>query len=336
MQRRHSVSTDTAGLLTVGAGSLLISSTVALLPIHMSDQVMAWTLAAIMAGLAIVGFLLKVATRDRLLPAFYPLVIFGGLAYIGSHSPVVGQAYGGLFTISFVFIGLTMPRGSAAVLAAPAAACWWLTYAFGDVPASLLVIRLVIAMAIWVGIAEILARRSVRARAERLQLLDDAEQDPLTRLQNRRSLPEIYAACRPGDVFVIVDFDHFKAVNDNYGHDAGDKVLVDFSDTLRRVLRHNDTAIRYGGEEILIHLRQPGREIAAILSRLREAWWRESPVTTYSAGAAVVEVEEQVSAAIKRADRYLYMAKDNGRNQDVLSGELTGYSGQIPSPRPTG
>jgi diguanylate cyclase (GGDEF)-like protein len=176
------------------------------------------------------------------------------------------------------------------------------------------------------------SRKSLRASLEQIQQL--ARYDELTRLLNRRSLLEQLQleksrADRTGTGFSIAlfDIDHFKRVNDNHGHAAGDAVLKQFAELMRLVMRDSDVFGRYGGEEFMLIL--PATELAAALKgaeRLRAAiaakdWNAVVPnlALTVSAGVARYRKGEAIEQLISRADAALYQAKGAGRNQ--VSGE---------------
>ena len=136
----------------------------------------------------------------------------------------------------------------------------------------------------------------------------------------------IELARRSGDPFclVLADIDHFKKVNDTYGHATGDVVLERVAQRIQRVLRKYDTAYRYGGEELAVLL--PNTHLAEgvqIAERLREkiesqkirgAQNRLVPVTI-SSGVAELKSDEDPESLFQRADELLYEAKENGRNQ---------------------
>lgn len=163
-------------------------------------------------------------------------------------------------------------------------------------------------------------------------------QDALTGISNRRFIDErLYVdtvdAVVRGSRFAILmgDIDHFKAVNDEYGHLAGDAVLRTVAGTLQDGLRKGDWAARYGGEEFVVCLYDAGREEAAqVGERLRAAV--EASVTEYeghtcrvtmSFGVGVVSHpgEITVKAILGEADRNLYRAKQAGRNRVFLTGQ---------------
>jgi len=157
--------------------------------------------------------------------------------------------------------------------------------------------------------------------------------DPLTGLFNRNALEQRLAEIdgEPCDTvkgrshaLLLCDLDHFKQVNDQLGHAAGDAVLQDVAYTMRAVLRAGDSIYRIGGEEILVVL--PGaseKDAVAVAERLRQAVRKRRPAgvaVTISIGAAVsrpsaVDTDDLVA----RADAALYSAKAGGRDQVSLS-----------------
>lgn len=153
--------------------------------------------------------------------------------------------------------------------------------------------------------------------------------DPLTGLFNRNALEQRLSEldgqpCRPEEgishALLLCDLDHFKRVNDQLGHAAGDAVLQEVAYTMRAALRAGDSIYRIGGEEILVILPGAGREEAIEISeRLREEVRERRPVgvqVTVSIGVAVSEPDlVDTEDLISRADAALYAAKAGGRNQ---------------------
>ena len=177
------------------------------------------------------------------------------------------------------------------------------------------------------------ARRAQEVRSTAAAL---ATTDPLTGLPNRRAaerrLEELAKdALRTGvsHGLVILDADHFKAINDTHGHDGGDEVLRTIGARLSRALRPSDLLARWGGEEFIVAVRAPAGPagLHAIADRLRRAM-AEAPVTlasgvqvavTISLGAALLPPGRLVADAYRSADTALYAAKAAGRNQTRIS-----------------
>lgn len=161
-----------------------------------------------------------------------------------------------------------------------------------------------------------------RVLQERSLAAHSALVDNLTGIANRRQLELEFAAMaagpKPWGVF-LVDIDHFKAVNDRYGHPVGDEVLRTVATTLRANSRPGDVVGRWGGEEFLVIVRNAGDELSATLAeRLRAAIadldGLESGPVTVSVGYATTESAEP-DRLLGLADEALYVAKHAGRNR---------------------
>lgn len=151
-----------------------------------------------------------------------------------------------------------------------------------------------------------------------------AETDQLTGLANRHYGMGTVRSLPPGSCLVLIDLDHFKAVNDRCGHQAGDGVLREFAAHLRAVATAEDMVARWGGEEFLVAVPTGGaRSARAFLSRLRASWEPPTARTTFSAGAVVLGPTESPLAALCRADHALYKAKDAGRNNDHVVDQVS-------------
>jgi diguanylate cyclase (GGDEF)-like protein len=193
------------------------------------------------------------------------------------------------------------------------------------------------------------AERSVELARANVELQEASLCDPLTGLRNRRFFhsmiaadasqavrahrgSEIYSRDHRDLIFFLVDIDHFKAVNDEYGHDAGDRVLVEIGHRLNRVVRESDFLIRWGGEEFLVVFRSADRNEGELLaSRILKAvnstefdlgsnrrltkscsvGWAAFPWLPPS--LSTLSVDE----VLRLADRGLYTAKQHGRNQAI-------------------
>lgn len=154
--------------------------------------------------------------------------------------------------------------------------------------------------------------------------------DSLTKLYNRAYFDEVVSSItlhqRKAEidfVLVIIDIDHFKSINDKYGHQMGDIALVEISTTLKSLLRDNDLIARWGGEEFIVMLKNVTIiEAEMIIEKLRYAVQERKIENTFnvtsSFGLTKYIVGEEVDSAFKRADDALYQAKKNGRNQAVV------------------
>jgi diguanylate cyclase (GGDEF)-like protein len=156
------------------------------------------------------------------------------------------------------------------------------------------------------------AQRALELLERPSRLAQDAAIDPLTGLANRRTLGRALGRLRPENTVIMIDLDHFKAINDSLGHREGDNVLRLFGHTLTATLRTTDQVGRYGGEEFVVILPETGAE--RFIARLRIAWMRARPhPVTFSAGVASARPDP--GKALHAADCALYRAKQSGRNR---------------------
>jgi diguanylate cyclase (GGDEF)-like protein len=157
-------------------------------------------------------------------------------------------------------------------------------------------------------------------RLRRTEMLrDESLRDPLTEVGNRRSARAALEVLKPGDAVAMLDLDHFKNVNDTFGHAAGDRVLRTVADFLRASVRGPDEVYRYGGEEFLVVLTGAGATGTTILERIHLAWQSQKRAATFSAGIAVHRDGDHFEATLGRADAALYDAKRLGRNRVVCA-----------------
>lgn len=155
------------------------------------------------------------------------------------------------------------------------------------------------------------------------RLTDAAERDPLTGVLNRRGFTSAaQGLLAPGDgaVLALLDLDHFKAINDRYGHTAGDALLQSFAQRLRDSLRRSDICARWGGEEFAVML--PGaslQQAREVMERLRAGIALDplapDTLVTFSCGLAMLQDIAGLAAAVTRADDALYAAKSDGRDR---------------------
>ncbi len=162
---------------------------------------------------------------------------------------------------------------------------------------------------------------------------DASERDPLTGLLNRRGFElAVHRATKNAatrGAVMVCDIDHFKQVNDGYGHAAGDNVIAEVAAELQRHLGSNTAIARFGGEEFVAFLPDASLAEASVVAhslRIRFAGrdWHQAGIDrqiTASFGvASIVDGEVSEAAAIERADRALYAAKTAGRNRVVVAG----------------
>jgi len=159
-----------------------------------------------------------------------------------------------------------------------------------------------------------------------------AEKDELTGLPNRRKVladaVNIFADSvlnRESCVFAIVDLDHFKKINDTFGHEAGDLVLAQVAVMMASVIRPQDEIGRYGGEEFIVIMRNTNlKKAEAVMERLRDAVENMLieteqgiviPVTISAGLASIVSSVSRYEEILAQADKGLYAAKRNGRNR---------------------
>jgi len=182
---------------------------------------------------------------------------------------------------------------------------------------------------------ELLARvkRELQLKSYQEELKMLASTDPMTKLYNRRYFNEIAKNILNGErrngcelSLMILDIDKFKNINDTYGHNIGDEVIIFISDILRKNQRESDVICRYGGEEFVILLPETSLKNAVFVAeKIRKCIAKsmvsvggeESFSVSISIGVSKIDVlnESNIEAALKRADDALYEAKNLGRNR---------------------
>ena len=191
-------------------------------------------------------------------------------------------------------------------------------------------------------------------------LLDYGERDALTELLNRKTFDGAFlkatveqtrtednpqgnrrsAACVGSYWLAMIDIDHFKRVNDNYGHLIGDEVLLLLARLMRTCFRFHDQLYRFGGEEFVVLMRCNGEEEATVaLERLRTTTEKhlfpQVDHITISIGFSEIKAGDTPSGAFERADKAVYYAKEHGRNQVcsyaalIASGELADRAANV-------
>lgn len=160
---------------------------------------------------------------------------------------------------------------------------------------------------------------------EKQKLSEVAKTDPLTGVLNRAGLTHAMLMLKLNDIdnsdthsLIYFDVDHFKKINDDYGHDKGDEVLVALCDMLKATIRHSDLLIRMGGEEFLIICTHTMLGDASQLAEKFRHQIASSIIADINITCSFGVTEcrsSNLQSAIARADKYLYQAKQNGRNK---------------------
>ena len=152
------------------------------------------------------------------------------------------------------------------------------------------------------------------------QLTQLSEHDWLTNLYNRRKLDVYLVGFTKYQYAILFDLDFFKTVNDNYGHQKGDRVLIELASIMKNTIESGDVVGRWGGEEFLILTHEDGLALAEQLRHAIEVHqFADTIPVTASFGVTACKSKQSVHELIKCADRNLYQAKQMGRNQVVYS-----------------
>lgn len=197
------------------------------------------------------------------------------------------------------------------------------------------IVILILLVAVYILKREI-ARKTLLLQERNEELTKLAMLDPGTELYNRRRFYELGGsefanAKKSGDLFglLMVDIDFFKRINDKYGHDIGDQVILHFAQSCKQYFRSKDIICRFGGEEFIILLPMITEDgIIKVAERMRKSINETEVVIsdgrtvryTISIGVAIFRVsDERIEEIVKRADNALYKAKRKGRNQVVFT-----------------
>lgn len=170
------------------------------------------------------------------------------------------------------------------------------------------------------------------------KLIDLAIKDPLSGLLNRRGFAEVtsrqlalLARNNQHVAMIVLDIDHFKKINDRFGHGGGDEAIKGLANILRKNTRKNDIIMRYGGEEFCLLLSDASESQGAMLAeKLRHliekaSFGYQSHTISFTASFGVISQNARgfdIDKSIALADKALYSAKQNGRNQVVTSSEI--------------
>jgi diguanylate cyclase (GGDEF)-like protein len=324
--------------------------------IRSNRRIMAYTAAAIYGIAGVDGAIGGVLPDD---PSFSPLpvivvfVMFALLMAFGPRLPRSGLALLGplgVVLIAYALVTTPGPTDASVLYALPV---FWTTFFFGRRGATVILVCVAIAHAVallampaadaypgrWLdvmvsgcgvaGVVVVLERRNEILVA---RLAEEARTDPLTGLLNRRgfddhAVREFAHVGREGVsiALAILDIDHFKHVNDEWGHMVGDRVLVNLARILSGEARGIDVAARLGGEEFAVLM--PGSDTAgaeAFVERVRAGLEASAgpdlPAVRVSAGVAATTEPLDVQIMLESGDRALYAAKRGGRDRTVVFG----------------
>ncbi len=308
------VSSATLGFVLVLSVIVLSLPTVFELDLPGHDTRDVLVVFALVAALAAATHRLPWDRLERRWLLVWPLAVMVGLAVGGLLAPQGASetTLVGLFVLAFFYIGITQRPWTGAALLPFAFVC--LVACFGHLSDQLLA-RLPITLGIWIIVSESVARFQAHVGRLTAALEEQVRTDPLTGLASRRLLAERLTTLGVGDAIVFIDIDNFKVINDRFGHAVGDQVLVDMGNTLRQVVRIEDLAVRFGGEELLLVLHHGGHSGAvSMLQRITQRWREIRPDVTFSAGISVVAGDTDPASAVQAADRALYAAKAAGRD----------------------
>jgi diguanylate cyclase len=169
-----------------------------------------------------------------------------------------------------------------------------------------------------------------RTNTQRDQLQAMAILDPLTGARNRRAMNDelriaVSTHRRHGSSYgvLVMDLDHFKQINDRFGHPAGDQVLMDFVELIQQCSRQENRLFRFGGEEFLLLVPNTDEaglqaDAAHLQNQVREHLRGPGGPVTMSVGGAILRTGESWEAWLQRADQHLYEAKNAGRNCSII------------------
>lgn len=200
-----------------------------------------------------------------------------------------------------------------------------------------------VSQVLWPGIMAAYGLFVITGYLEETQqrLRAEAVLDPLTGQLNRRGLHEVVTGSlsylqrnQQPAALLMIDLDHFKRVNDQFGHDGGDLVLEQTAKAIKTMLRQSDVLARFGGEEFLVFLPAANRDMAQrtaerLLEGVRQLEWPASMPEDYqltiSIGVSVFGPDYDFGRTLRLADQALYRAKQNGRDRIEFAGTAADY-----------
>jgi diguanylate cyclase (GGDEF)-like protein len=233
--------------------------------------------------------------------------------------------YGMWFLLLFAWVGMWHSPRAVLVVGPPLAVAYVAPYALGlkGATGDVASVTLVVPAGVVLGVALSRTVERMRAAQAAQQLATEAlarasVTDELTGLGNRRAGNAMLEGLHAGDALLLLDLDHFKQVNDTFGHGEGDRLLAQLGAYLGGAVRGPDLVARVGGEEFMVIVRRSGDQGVEVAERLLRGWRLQSPLASFSVGVAVHETG-QSSRTFGRADAALYEAKRQGRDRVSLA-----------------
>lgn len=243
-----------------------------------------------------------------------------------------------IYIVAFLFLPTNLAMISSLVIYALLVCLLILSYTpifpAGNVELNALMFNMVLAHGLYiVSMFSVIRLRNTTQRQQiRAQELEkEANLDGLLGIANRRYLQKLmdrFESERQAVSLILIDVDHFKQINDSYGHTAGDQVLLELIQCIIESLRPIDVIGRWGGEEFLVLADcAKGEDAVTLAQRIQQQVATHSfslgKSITVSIGIADYEPGKQMEMTFNQADKALYQAKDNGRNQTVHFSQLS-------------
>jgi diguanylate cyclase (GGDEF)-like protein len=329
MKHRVSLSESPRMAARFAAAVLFVGGVAGLLSDHLAVHATGWSDALAVFGIALSGLIWVLPwdrwpRRSTLSLAVIGLVMIGTSRALGADPTA---SFVASFVMVFMWVGVTQPPNTSLVLVGPAVLSYVVSTLVAPHYDGTALQSLGIVVPVLVLSAEVPARMVAELRRARaaehefaLRCADDARTDELTRLGNRRFGERLLSTVMPGDAIVLLDCDHFKGVNDRFGHAGGDRVLRELGEFLRTAVRDQDTIARWGGDEFLVVLRHTTQRAGEAAERLVQGWRALEPIASVSIGVAVHAEDRSVADTYSQADTALYRAKARGRDQVCVFG----------------
>lgn len=314
------------GLGLVGVFAAVVAATSA--PLDLASGPELARVGAVAVGSAVASLAAAAAVWGRRGPRWlvvFPVLLVVAQAVLGTVTSGVAANYVGFVALAIIYVGVTQPPAVAPPFVVVAAVGWLLSQ---DAVTARTYMRLAILVSVWCIVGTTLASRVARDRARAHELAARANTDTLTGLASRLALTSAIECMlrRDGEavpsVVLLIDLDGFKAVNDMFGHAAGDELLVTIARRLRATTRPGDLCARLGGDEFAVLLSgatttQATAVAERMLARLSEPipLSRGQMAVTASIGVAALDGASNADEALRDADLAMYAAKADGRNR---------------------